>query len=108
MKEKRMTSPERRRLRQRKKANTNTFLSTYKLAVIVIVIVAAVFFGYRGRQYYLQYQDMQSMLQQEKELRDENERLHQRKDSLNDKEEIAKQAREQFGLVKPGEVPYRK
>ena len=74
----------------------------------MIVIVAAVFLGYRGRQYYLQYQDMQSMLQQEKELRDENERLHQRKDSLNDKEEIAKQAREQFGLVKPGEVPYRK
>ena len=108
MTEKRMMSPERKHQRHHKQTNNNTSLSTYNFIIILIFILATVVFGYRGFQLYQLHQDMQYVLQQEKSLRDENERLHQRKDSLNDKEELARQAIEQFGLVKPGEVPYRK
>ena len=108
MAEKRMTSLERRRLRRRRKAKRNTSLSKYKIAVIIVLILGTLILGERGYSLYQLHEEMQHTLQQEQGLWDENERLKQRKDSLNDKEEVARQAREQFGLVKPGEVPYRK
>ncbi len=108
MAEKRMTSLERRRLRRRKKAKRNTSLSKYKIAVIIVLILGTIVLVDNGYSLYRVHEAMQHTLQQEQSLRDENERLKQRKESLNDNEEVARQAREQFGLVKPGEVPYRK
>ena len=42
------------------------------------------------------------------ELTEENQKLHEEKDRLSSPEEIMRQAREQFGLAKPGEIPYRR
>jgi cell division protein FtsB len=39
-------------------------------------------------------------------LEEENERLQQRKDDLNDPEYVELLAREQQGFIRPGEVPY--
>ena len=36
-----------------------------------------------------------------------NLRLRERRDKLNDPDEIAREAREQFGLAKPDEIPYK-
>ncbi len=108
MAEKRMTSLERKRLRRRKKAKRNTSLSKYKIIVIAILIVGTFVLVRDAYSLYQVHEAMQHILQQEQELRNENERLRQRKEGLNDNEEVARQAREQFGLVKPGEVPYRK
>ncbi len=108
MAEKRMTSLERKRLRRRKKAKQNTSFSKYKIIVIIVLFLGGFFLVNRAYNLYQIHEEMQHILQQEQELRNENERLRQRKDGLNDNEEVARQAREQFGLVKPGEVPYRK
>lgn len=108
MAEKRMTSLERRRLRRRRKAKRNTSLSKYKIVVIIVLILGTLILGRKGYILYQIHEEMQHTLQLEQSLRDENERLKQRKENLNDNEEVARLAREQFGLVKPGEVPYRK
>ena len=53
------------------------------------------------------HDDMNRTLQQEQTVRDENLRLRERRDKLNDPDEIAREAREQFGLAKPDEIPYK-
>lgn len=108
MTEKRMTSLERKRLRRRRKMKRSTSFSKYKLVVWLVIIFGSIVLCSKAYDLWQIRLDMQNTLQQEQSLRDENERLKQRKESLNDKEEVARQAREQFGLVKPGEVPYRK
>jgi len=50
---------------------------------------------------------MTQTLQQEQLLRDENTRLKAQYDKLNDPDEISREAREQFGLAKPDEIPYK-
>lgn len=50
---------------------------------------------------------MNRTLQQEQLLRDENARLKAQYDKLNDPEEISREARAQFGLAKPDEIPYK-
>lgn len=52
-------------------------------------------------------EDMNQTLQQEQLLRDENTRLKAQYDKLNDPEEVSREAREQFGLAKPDEIPYK-
>ena len=37
----------------------------------------------------------------------EEQKRRERRDKLNDPEEISKEARQQFGLAKPGEIPYK-
>ena len=54
------------------------------------------------------HQDMSQTLQQEQQLKEENERLKERRDRAEDPDEIANQARDQFGLAKPGEIPYKR
>lgn len=51
---------------------------------------------------------MNLTVQQKQELSGENQKLKQQKDTLSDADEIAERAREQFGLVKPGEIPYKR
>lgn len=53
-------------------------------------------------------EDMQQTLKQEQELREENLRLKNQRDQLQNPDEISHEAREQFGLVKPGEIPYKR
>ncbi|MGN0947390.1 septum formation initiator family protein [Megasphaera sp.] len=82
-------------------------LSWYNLFLIAIVIVGCYLVGVRLYRLWQIHDDMNQTLQQEQTLRDENLRLRERRDKLNDPEEISKEARQQFGLAKPGEIPYK-
>ena len=54
------------------------------------------------------HEDMKRTLQQEQALTEENQRLKDRKEQLISPDAVEKQAREQFGLAEPGEIPYRR
>ena len=54
------------------------------------------------------YQEKQHIEQQLQELQQRNEELEQEKARLQDPKTIEGVAREELGLVKPGEVPYVK
>ena len=54
------------------------------------------------------YQEKQHIEQQLQELQQRNDELEQEKAKLQDPKNIESVAREQLGLVKPGEVPYVK
>ena len=86
----------RRRVRRRKKTGT----SLYKKIIIAILI-----FG--GILLWEIHRDMQVTIQQEQELTEENHELTDKKSKLIDPDELINRARKQFGLVKPGEIPYK-
>ena len=46
-------------------------------------------------------------IKQEQELTEENHELTDKKSKLIDPDELINRARKQFGLVKPGEIPYK-
>jgi len=94
-----------RRPRRRKKKSS---LSLYKLVVIVILLFGGLFISLKMYQLWKIHQDMEITVQQEKQLIEEHQKLQQEKQSLEDPDEISKRAREQFGLVKPGEIPYKR
>lgn len=82
-------------------------LSWYNLFLMAIIIAGFYLIGIRLYRLWEIHEDMNQTLQQEQTLRDENLRLRERRDELNDPDEIAKEAREQFGLAKPDEIPYK-
>ena len=53
------------------------------------------------------HRDMQVTIKQEQELTEENHELTDKKSKLIDPDELINRARKQFGLVKPGEIPYK-
>lgn len=108
MDERRMTKQKQMRQRRRKKVKKNKSLGTYKIAVCIVLIIGTIILGMKLYNLWQVHEDMKRTLQQEQNLREENARLQQRKDSLSDPKEVENQARKQFGLVKPGEIPYRK
>ena len=61
-----------------------------------------------GYQMWQIHEDMKRTLQQEQALTEENQRLKDRKEQLISPDAVEKQAREQFGLAEPGEIPYRR
>ncbi|MCB5702439.1 septum formation initiator family protein [Megasphaera elsdenii] len=98
--------------RRRKKRRTGLLIrlrqmSWYNLILVAIVIIGFYLIGIRLYRLWEIYDDMNQTLQQEQTLRDENLRLRERRDKLNDPDEIAREAREQFGLAKPDEIPYK-
>jgi len=95
-----------RRPRRRRKKKSS--LSLYKLVVIVILIFGGLFISLKMYQLWKIHQDMEITVQQEERLIEEHQKLQQEKQNLDDPDEISKRAREQFGLVKPGEIPYKR
>lgn len=91
-------------LRRKKK----TGMSVYKRIVICILLFGGLFLGMKLYELWQIHQEMQITIRKEQELTEENQRLHDEKDRLSSPEEIERQAREQFGLAKPGEIPYRR
>ena len=81
-------------------------MSWYNL-ILVAIIAGFYLIGVRLYRLWEIHDDMNRTLQQEQTLRDENLRLRERRDKLNDPDEIAREAREQFGLAKPDEIPYK-
>ena len=102
----------RRNVRRRQKAGW----SLYKRIVVAILIFGGLFLGSKIYELWQIQQDMTITVNQERELTEENHRqffiprgfAHEEKDRLSSPEEIMRQAREQFGLAKPGEIPYRR
>lgn len=106
--------PRRRKKRRKvpKKRRTGLLIrlrqmSWYNLILVAIVIIGFYLIGIRLYRLWEIHDDMNQTLQQEQTLRDENLRLRERRDKLNDPDEIAREAREQFGLAKPDEIPYK-
>lgn len=100
----------RRRIRQKRRPGLfSRFrqLSWYNLFLIGIIIVGFYLIGVRLYRVWEIREDMNQTLQQEQLLRDENTRLKAQYDKLNDPEEVSREAREQFGLAKPDEIPYK-
>ena len=81
-------------------------MSLYNLVILAIIIAGVYFIGGRLHRVWEIREDMTQTLQQEQLLRDENTRLKAQYDKLNDPDEISREAREQFGLAKPDEIPY--
>ncbi len=114
METKQYGQPRRRKKRRKvpKKRRTGLLIrlrqmSWYNLILVAIVIIGFYLIGIRLYRLWEIYDDMNQTLQQEQTLRDENLRLRERRDKLNDPDEIARDAREQFGLAKPDEIPYK-
>lgn len=82
-------------------------MSWYNLILVAIIVAGFYLIGVRLYRLWEIHDDMNRTLQAEQTLRDENLRLRERRDKLNDPDEIAREAREQFGLAKPDEIPYK-
>ena len=95
---------DRRRLRRKKK----TTWTKYRICILFILILGGLFLSTKLYQLWEIHQDMGQTLRQEQELKEENDRLKARKDQASDPNEIAQKARQEFGLAKPGEIPYRR
>ncbi|KMO85880.1 septum formation initiator [Megasphaera cerevisiae DSM 20462] len=93
-----------RRVRRRKK----TAITLYRSFILIILILGGVFLCSKIYELWRIHEDMNLTVQQKQELSGENQKLKQQKDTLSDADEIAERAREQFGLVKPGEIPYKR
>lgn len=100
---------QKRRPPVRKRRRKKPFkLNVYKCCILLIVIIGTVLVGNCVHKLWIIHEDMQQTLKQEQELREENLRLKDQRDTLQDPQEISHEAREQFGLVKPGEIPYKR
>ena len=89
----------------RKRVRPNIILMWIKRIGIGIMVLLLL-----GQAYRLVavYQEKQHIEQQLQELKQRNEELEQEKAKLQDPKTIEGVAREELGLVKPGEVPYVK
>lgn len=99
-----MTRPVRRRKRKKQRSSPGV----YRLLIILIILFGVLFLGNRVYELWQIHKDMEQTLQQKEKLLTENQTLEARKETLNQPEEVAKLARERFGLAMPGEIPYKR
>lgn len=93
---------------RRRKREKDQVAYLYHKILLLIIIIGCLFLGYRFFSLWQIHENMQVTVQQKQVLQKENQKLKQRKEQLNDTQEIEKEARERFGLAKPGEIPYKK
>lgn len=101
--QRRYAGPARRRRRKKKKG-----MALYKAIVLFILLVGGLFLCLRLYQLWQIHEDMKQTLLQEQALTEENQKLKDRKKQLLSPDAVEEQAREQFGLGEPGEIPYRR
>lgn len=95
-----------KRRRKEKKSFVGQHLYTW---VMVGICIFGCYFVYeRAKELWMLRVDMEQTIEQENNLMAEQDMLKQRKERLQDPKEIETQARSQFGLVKPGEIPYKR
>ncbi len=76
-----------------------------KFLVVIIILCLGILF--RNGYHYYQIRQQEAVLMEEKaKLSQERAELENKKQSLQDEVELEKRARDELGLVKPGEVPY--
>ena len=96
----------RRRVQRNRRSEDRKIVFLWVKRIVVAVMVMLLL----GQAYRLVaiYQEKQHIEQQLQELQQRNDELEQEKAKLQDPKNIESVAREQLGLVKPGEVPYVK
>lgn len=77
-------------------------------AATILCIFFAVVIAWQGYNYMQLFQEQRRLQQQIEELQKKNAELEQEKDKLQTPQEVEGVARNELGLVKPGEVPYVK
>ena len=76
-------------------------------ALVALVVLGIVFVAVLPTRTLLQQRrDTKAASAELRELRERNDRLEERAERLRDPREIEQLAREQYGLVRPGEEPY--
>lgn len=77
--------------------------------IFAVTMVITAYVVIQNTYHFAQIQVQEYKLKKEREkLLQEKEDLEAQKEALNDPKMIEKKAREELGLVKPGEVPYVK
>ncbi|WP_251424275.1 FtsB family cell division protein [Veillonella agrestimuris] len=96
----------RKRIRRDRKKRDQAIAAVWIKRGLVIIMVF--FLGFQAYQLAAIYHEKQQIEQQLQELRMQNDKLEEEKAKLQDPQAIEALAREELGLVKPGEVPYVK
>lgn len=91
--------------RKRKKTDTGRI---YRILVVIILIAGSVILAEKIYELWTVHHDMEQTIQQEESLRKEQEELQARQEQLHNPDAVEEEARRQFGLVKPGEIPYKR
>lgn len=89
--------------KRRVKNSSKRMWGMVRLGLAVIFLIVLIQQGYT---LYSLHQEKQQLEQQLEDLKKENETLSEQKKLLEDNKHIESVAREELGLVKPGEVPY--
>ena len=77
--------------------------------IFVIVMVITSYVVVQNVYHFVKVQQQEAELVKEKaRLEEEKENLETQKEDLDDPSKLEKKARDELGLVKPGEVPYVK
>ena len=92
-----------KRPRRPVKAKANGMWKKVRYAIVILFALVLVQQVYT---IYSLHQEKQQLEQQLQELKQENESLSEQKKLLEDDKHIEGVAREELGLVTPGEVPY--
>lgn len=100
-----MERPTRREMKRHRKQQIPGW---YKAVIILICVIGTIFMVERGKELWRVHVDMEQTVEQEKTLTAEKDMLEKRKAALQEPQEIERQAREQFGLAKAGEIPYKR
>lgn len=77
--------------------------------IFAIAMTISCYLVIQNAYHFVQVKRQESVLLQEKQrLEEEKAKLEKQKEDLQDMGKLEKKAREELGLVKPGEVPYVK
>lgn len=79
-----------------------------RLLLFFLLILSLLFLGRKGYEWYGLHAQIEEAKATRQELLEEKQQLEEKKEQLNDPDVIEKKARDELGLVKPGEVPYVK
>lgn len=97
--------PRKRIRRDKKKRDQAIAIMWVKRSIVFFMVL---FLCFQAYQLVAIYHEKQQIEQQLYELRMQNDKLEEEKAKLQDPQAIEQLAREELGLVKPGEVPYVK
>ena len=88
---------------QRKRQTTTPW---YRFILVLMVVVGVIACAHKGYQCFEIQQEMKAAIESKQQLETEERQLETKKANLQKPEQIEKVARDELGLVKPGEVPY--
>lgn len=81
-------------------------LRTDRIAIMAVLLLLLIFACRRGYQVYELHRQISEAEVTKQELLQEKADLEEQKAALEDRSVIERKARDDLGMVKPGEVPY--